>query len=103
MHRTRQFPTMARFVSLFHVLPLAVGILTGCTTLVRSYDRIRAVMTKPEPNEETNNYGAFFLLPRSLTSEPSQWSGPDWREDNQGSGGFTPRIIGTGKRVLSPK
>jgi hypothetical protein len=38
-----------------------MGILTGCTTLARNFDRLRAAMNKPEADEDTHNYGAFFL------------------------------------------
>jgi hypothetical protein len=67
---------MSRYTPLFPVLPFAVVILTGCTTLVRSYDRIRAVMTKGDTDDQNiNNYGAFFRSSLSLTSElPNQWT-----------------------------
>jgi hypothetical protein len=67
---------MSRCTPLFHLLPFAVVILTGCTTLVRSYDRIRAVMTKGDTDEQSiNNYGAFFRSSLSLTSElPNEWT-----------------------------
>lgn len=60
---------MSRCTPLFHVLPFAVVILSGCTTLVRSYDRIRAVMTKEDTDEQINNYGAYFSSSLSLTPE----------------------------------
>jgi hypothetical protein len=41
----------------------AVGILTGCTTLVTSFNRIHDMMTKEETPEETHYYGAFFTSP----------------------------------------
>jgi hypothetical protein len=41
----------------------AVGILTGCTTLVTTFNRIHAAMTKEETPEESHNYGAFFTSP----------------------------------------
>jgi hypothetical protein len=68
---------MSRYTPLFPVLPFAVVILTGCTTLVRSYDRIRAVMTKGDTDDQNiHNYGAFFRSSLSLTSElPNQWTG----------------------------
>jgi len=66
----------SRFISLIHVL-LAVGMLTGCTSLVRTFNRIYAGMTKEETNEESNNYGAFFRWSLSSNSElPKKWSGP---------------------------
>ena len=49
------------------VLPIAAVIfLTGCTSLVRDFNRIRAEMTKPETDEEINNYGAFFTTLESI-------------------------------------
>ena len=41
----------------------AVGILTGCQTLVTSFNRIHDMMTKEETPEETHYYGAFFTSP----------------------------------------
>src|SRR5271165_1863757 len=41
----------------------AVGILTGCRTLVTSFNRIHDMMTKEETPEETHYYGAFFTSP----------------------------------------
>jgi hypothetical protein len=49
----------------FLVLPLIAGMLNGCTTLVRGVDWIHGVMTKQEPDEDINNYGAFFTAPLS--------------------------------------
>jgi hypothetical protein len=53
--------------------------LTGCTSLARSFNRIRAEMTKPETDEETHNYGAFFTAPRLLTSGERE----DRRQDSE--------------------
>jgi hypothetical protein len=63
-------------------------ILTGCTTLVTSFDRIRAMMTpKEETNEEINNYGAWFTSAQSLISElPSELSGPSIRRGQEAKG-----------------
>jgi hypothetical protein len=67
---------MSRFTPLFYVLPFAAGILTGCTTLVTSLNRIHAAMTKEETPGESHNYGAFFKSSLSWTSElPTEWSG----------------------------
>lgn len=73
---------MSRFTSFVHVLPLVVGILSGCTTLVTSYNRIRAgIMNAGEPKEESQNYyGAFFISPAFLTRErPNNVSEPKAR------------------------
>jgi hypothetical protein len=60
------------------LLSLGAAIfLTGCTSLARSFNRIRAEMTKPETDEETNNYGAFFTSRPSMTSEERE----DRRQD----------------------
>jgi hypothetical protein len=61
---------MARLPSWVHVLPLTVGILTGCTTLVTTYDRIRATLNDPETDDTIHRYGAWFLAP-SNSSRPS--------------------------------
>jgi hypothetical protein len=51
---------------------LFAGILTGCTTLARNFDRLRAAMTKPETDEDSHYYGAFFISSRlSLSELPS--------------------------------
>jgi hypothetical protein len=54
---------MPRLPSWVHVLPLTVGILTGCTTLVTTYDRIRASLNEPETDDTIHRYGAWFLSP----------------------------------------
>ena len=79
---------MARFASLFRLLPFTMVILTGCTTLVTSFDRIRAMMTpKEETNEESNNYGAWFTSAQSLIAElPSELSGPSIRQGQEAKG-----------------
>jgi hypothetical protein len=52
------------------VLPIAAVIfLTGCTSLVKGFNSIRAEMAKPESDQEIHNYGAFFTTPESLTSD----------------------------------
>jgi hypothetical protein len=68
--------TMSRLL----LLPFAVGILTGCTSLVTSYNRIRAALTEGEEPEESHYYGAYFTSSPSLAPElPSEWSGPHFR------------------------
>jgi hypothetical protein len=70
MLRARRPPKMPILAPLVLVLFFAAGIFsTGCTSLVRGYNRVRAEMTKPPTDEETHNYGAFFTTPRSLTSD----------------------------------
>jgi len=61
---------MSRFAALVHVLPFSVGLLTGCTTLVTSYNMVRAeIINAQEPKEESQNYyGAFFISAPSLAS-----------------------------------
>jgi hypothetical protein len=59
---------MPRLPSWVHVLPLTVGILTGCTTLVTTYDRIRASLSEPETDDTIHRYGAWFLAPSSSSS-----------------------------------
>jgi hypothetical protein len=54
---------MPRFPSWVHILPLTVWILTGCTTLVTTYDRIRATLNEPETDDTIHRYGAWFLAP----------------------------------------
>jgi len=50
----------------------AVGILTGCTSLVTTFERIRAEMIKDETPEESHYYGAFFIwsLPGETCRRP---------------------------------
>ena len=70
MLRARRPPKMPILAPLVLVLFFAAGIFfTGCTSLVRGFNRVRAEMTKPPTDEETHNYGAFFTAPRSLTSD----------------------------------
>jgi hypothetical protein len=54
---------MPPLTSWLRVLPLTAGILTGCTTLVTTYDRIRARLTEPEVDETIHRGGAWFLIP----------------------------------------
>jgi hypothetical protein len=54
---------MSRLTWLFHLLLVSLGFLTGCTMLNRNYNRIRAELTKPETDEDTHNYGAYFEAP----------------------------------------
>ena len=64
------------------LLPFAVGILTGCTSLVTSYNRIYSMMTQDDTPDEVHHYGAYFSSSTSLTPGlPSQWSGSNLRQD----------------------
>jgi hypothetical protein len=64
----------------------AAGILTGCTTLATTFNRIHAEMTKEEMPEESRYYGAFFLGSLSSYSElPRQWSGANFRQYDRAS------------------
>jgi hypothetical protein len=66
----------------------AVGIFTGCRTLVTSFNRVHDMMTKEETPEETHHYGAFFTSPLSMTSElPSERCGPGFRTSINGPEG----------------
>ena len=56
---------MSRLTWLFHLLLVSLGFLTGCTILNRNYNRIRAELTKPETDEDTHHYGAYFEAPLS--------------------------------------
>jgi hypothetical protein len=70
MLRARRPPKMPILAPLVLVLLFAAGIFfTGCTSLVRGFNRVRAEMTKPATDEETHNYGAFYTTPRSLRSD----------------------------------
>jgi hypothetical protein len=83
--------------SMFLVLPVAAGMLTGCTTLVRSVDWIHAVMTKEEPDEDINNYGAFFTSSLSMSQElPSGWPGREIRRFREVKRCFGRRVPGLG-------
>jgi hypothetical protein len=83
---------MSRCTALFGVSLFAAGILTGCTTLARNFDRLRAAMTKPETDEDTHNYGAFFVSLRWPISElPSECSGPDLCQYPQAKKWIRPR------------
>jgi hypothetical protein len=61
--KTEYDDAMPHLPSWIHVLPLTVGILTGCTTMVTTYDRIRASLNEPETDETIHRYGAWFLTP----------------------------------------
>jgi hypothetical protein len=56
---------MSRLTWLFRILLVSLGLLTGCSMLSRNYNRIRAELTKPENDEDTHNYGAYFEAPLS--------------------------------------
>jgi hypothetical protein len=72
MLRARRPPKMPILAPLVLVLFFAAGtFFTGCASLTRGYNRIRAEMTKPPTDEDTHNYGAFFNTPRPLRSEGS--------------------------------
>jgi hypothetical protein len=61
-------PILAQLLVL--VLLLVAGIFfTGCASLARGFNRVRAEMTKPPTDEDTHNYGAFFNTPRQLKSD----------------------------------
>jgi hypothetical protein len=87
---------MSRFAALFYVLPFAVGLLTGCTTLVTSYNRVRAeIMNAQEPKEESQNYyGAFFISAASLTSgRPTEGSELILRQFPEAKGRSSRRML----------
>jgi hypothetical protein len=67
---------MSRLTWLFHVLLVSLGLLTGCSMLTRNYNRIRAEMTRPETDEDTHNYGAYFEAPFSgfFWETDAQWT-----------------------------
>jgi hypothetical protein len=56
------------FIPSFLVLSFCCGMLTGCTSLVTTFNRIHAAMTNQEPNEQ-HNYGAFFSWSLASNSE----------------------------------
>jgi hypothetical protein len=64
------YDAMSRFAALVHVLAFTVGLLTGCTTLVTSYNTVRAeIMNAQEPKDDSHNYyGAFFISAPSVAS-----------------------------------
>jgi hypothetical protein len=90
---TRPMPTVFDRVGetkpvreLFKIFTIAcaVGIFTGCRTLVTSFNRVRDMMTKEETPEETHYYGAFFTSPLSMTSElPCKRYGPRFPSPNK--------------------
>jgi hypothetical protein len=49
--------------------------------LSRNYNRIRAELTKPETDEDTHNYGAYFEAPFSATSKVARPTHPAQRRD----------------------
>ena len=68
MLRARRPPKTPILAPLILVLLFAAGIFfTGCTSLVRGFNRVRAEMTKPATDQEINNYGAFFTDLYDLT------------------------------------
>jgi hypothetical protein len=54
---------MSRLTAWIHLLLLAAGILTGCTTLATTYQRVRATLTEPETDQTIHHYGAWFFTP----------------------------------------
>jgi hypothetical protein len=73
---------MSRLVWLFHILLVSLGLLTGCSMLSRNYNRIRAELTKPETDEATHNYGAYFEAPVSgpfRKSDPLRTKKTGWK------------------------
>jgi hypothetical protein len=67
---------MSRFNLAFYFFPFVAGLLTGCTTLARTYEGIRATMIRDETDEQINNYGAFFEASQSPTlGLGAEWSG----------------------------
>jgi hypothetical protein len=92
---------MSRFAALVHVLPFSVGLLTGCTTLVTSYNMVRAeIMNAQEPKEENQNYyGAFFISAASLASErPTEGSEPVLRQYLEAKTGLAEECCGWSRR-----
>jgi hypothetical protein len=71
MLRARRPPKMPILApSLVLVLLLVGGILfTGCMSIARGFNRVRAEMTKPPTDEDTHNYGAFLNTPGPLKSD----------------------------------
>jgi|SRR5580704_3184187 hypothetical protein len=87
---------MSRFAALVHVLPFSVGLLTGCTTLVTSYNMVRAeIMNSQEPKDESQNYyGAFFISAASLASgRPTEGSEPILRQYPEAKGRLSRRML----------
>jgi hypothetical protein len=59
--------------------------------LSRSYDRVRAEMTKPDADENVHNYGAYFEAPLSARTKVARLAHPAPRRDGaQSSIGFQP-------------
>jgi hypothetical protein len=50
--------------------------------LTRNYNRIRAELTKPEADEDTHNYGAYFEVPFSATSKVARLTHPAQHRDS---------------------
>jgi len=74
--KTRYDDAMPRLPSWVHILPLTVGILTGCTTLVTTYDRLRATLNEPETDDTIRRYGAWFLAPSNSSYSKITWFKP---------------------------
>ena len=61
--KSRYDDAMPRLPSWIPVFPLTIGILTGCTTMVTTYDRIRATLSEPDYDDTIHRGGAWFLAP----------------------------------------
>jgi hypothetical protein len=75
--KTEYNDAMSPWTTWIRVLPLTAGILTGCTTLVTTYDRVRARLTEPEVDETIHRGGAWFLTPSKGYTELQGM--PSWR------------------------
>lgn len=78
--KTGYHDAMSPLTAWIRVLPLTAGILSGCTTLVTTYDRIRARLTEPEVDQTIHRGGAWFLTPskgyiegQGTSSGPVPW------------------------------
>jgi hypothetical protein len=67
---------MPHLLSWVHVLPLTVGILTSCTSLVTTYDRLRASLSEPEKDDTIHRYGAWFITPSNFEKRPIPGANP---------------------------
>ena len=61
----------------------AVGILTGCTSLATTFNRIHAAMTKDETPEESHYYGAYFIGPSSTEVRSLKAEGRKKKEEGR--------------------
>jgi hypothetical protein len=72
---------MSRLTWLFLVLLVSLGLLTGCAMWNRNYNRIRAELTKPDTDENTHNYGAYFAAPLSASWKTARPTHPAQRPE----------------------